>query len=74
MVEEVCDGKDYVVELRNIRLGFGARMLLQKTDLVLERHHRSKSRHMRACVQVSARERVYACRHAYPCLEVSPIM
>ena len=34
------DGKDYVVELRDIRLGFGARMLLQKTDFILERDHR----------------------------------
>ena len=34
------DGKDYVVQLRDIRLGFGARMLLQKTDFILERNHR----------------------------------
>eukprot|EP00240_Pyramimonas_obovata_P014588 CAMPEP_0118939408 /NCGR_PEP_ID=MMETSP1169-20130426/28826_1 /TAXON_ID=36882 /ORGANISM="Pyramimonas obovata, Strain CCMP722" /LENGTH=190 /DNA_ID=CAMNT_0006883671 /DNA_START=33 /DNA_END=602 /DNA_ORIENTATION=- len=34
------DGKDYVVQLRDIRLGFGARMLLHKTDLILERNHR----------------------------------
>ena len=42
--EEVQDdGKDYVVELRDIRLGFGARMLLHKTDLILERNHRYKT-------------------------------